>query len=170
MRRLALVFLLSIFVVAADARAQSDSPSLTGARQAAYFELGGSAVVPSINYERRLRGDWHGRVGFSVVTGETSEDTETTFVVPLTVSSVNRPEANHHLELGGGFTLVTGDSQDFWETVDDDEQVSNVFLTGIAGYRYQRPQGGFQFRAVLTPIIGSGVAAPWFGVSFGYAW
>ena len=169
MKRFAFLILLFVFVTAFDARSQSTSES-AASRNAAYFELGGSAVIPSINYERRFNDRWHGRLGFSVVTGETSDDSETTFVIPVTVSSVNRPDSNHHLELGGGLTLVTGDSQDLWETVDDDEKVSNVLVTGIAGYRYQKPEGGFQFRAVLTPVVGSGGAAPWFGLSFGYAW
>jgi hypothetical protein len=73
------------------------------------------------------------------------------------------------MELGGGVTLVVGDRQDFW-AVYDDEQVSDAFLTGIIGYRYQKPLGGFQFRAVLTPVVGDGTAALWAGVSFGYAW
>lgn len=167
MRRLAGWFVLFFLAASADARSQGVPAA---SRHAVYLELGGSAVVPSINYERRFAGRWHGRAGFSVVTGETSEDSDTTFVIPLTLSSVSRPDSNHHLELGGGLTFVTGDSQDLWETVDDDEKVSNVLLTGIGGYRYQKPEGKFQFRAVLTPLIGSGGAAPWFGVSFGYGW
>jgi hypothetical protein len=147
------------------------APALLGqTRHAAYFELGGSAIAPSVNYERRLNENWYGRVGFSFITGETSEDTESTFIVPLTASWVSRPGANHHLEAGGGLTLIAGDSQDFYETLDDDEKFSAVVVTGIFGYRYQRPDGGFQFRSGLTPVIAEGGIYPWFHVSFGYAW
>jgi hypothetical protein len=143
------------------------------ARNAVHFELGGSAIVPSFNYERRLNANWFGRVGVSVIVGESAdeEDSDTTFVVPLTASYVSRPAANHHLEVGGGVTIASGDRQDFPDYGDeDDEEFSTAFLTGLVGYRYQKPQGGFQFRAVFTPIVGGGDFLPWAGVSFGYAW
>ncbi|HET7434312.1 MAG TPA: hypothetical protein VFN10_06315 [Thermoanaerobaculia bacterium] len=142
------------------------------ARNAAYFELGGSAVVPSFNYERRLNERWFARIGASIVEGESSDgDTARTFVIPLTASSVNRPSANHHLELGGGILIAAGDRQDLFDLgEDDDETFSTLFVTGIVGYRYQKPDGGFQFRAVFTPVAGDGELLPWAGVSFGYAW
>ncbi|HEY0142425.1 MAG TPA: hypothetical protein VGF48_16120 [Thermoanaerobaculia bacterium] len=143
------------------------------ARNAVYFELGGSAIVPSFNYERRVSEAWFGRVGFSVITSETVEDsdTDTTIVIPITASWISHRAANHHLEAGGGLTVAAGDRQELFDSIDDEEdQFSAVIATGIIGYRYQKPDGGFQFRAVFTPLIGSGVAAPWAGVSFGYAW
>ena len=139
-------------------------------RHAAYFELGGSAVLPSFNYERRLTDRWSGRLGVSFVEGETVEDTERTFIFPLTASWMSHPQLNHHLELGGGITIATGDSQDLYEIGDDDEKFSRVFGTAIIGYRYQKPEGGFLFRSALTPVVASGEVLPWLGVSFGYVW
>ena len=165
MAKTGFLLLLAVLAVVPDSNAQE-------ARNAVHFELGGSALVPSFNYERRLNAEWFGRVGFSYIVGETADgDSDTTFVVPLTASHVSNPEANHHLELGGGLTIAAGDRQDLYDFGDDDEEkFSAVFLTGIAGYRYQKPQGGFQFRAVFTPIVGGGDFLPWAGVSFGYAW
>jgi hypothetical protein len=141
------------------------------ARHGAYFEIGGSAAIPSLNYERNVRGPWWGRVGLSVVTAESSTDSDTTFVAPLTVSHVNRPDGNHHLELGGGLTVSFGDEQDWYDFEDDEEDdFASVFATGIVGYRYQKPDGGFQFRAVVTPFLGEPGLFPWAGVSFGYSW
>ena len=160
---LLLVFLLAL----------ASSSSAQTSRNAAYFELGGSAVVPSFNYERRVSEQWFGRVGLSVVIGQTEgdDDSDTTLIVPLTASHVNRPAANHHLELGGGITVAAGDRQDLFDFGDgEDEQFSTVFVTGIVGYRYQKPAGGFQFRAAFTPVVGGGDILPWAGVSFGYAW
>jgi hypothetical protein len=162
MNRTLLVLLIAV-LGASEAHAQSP-------RNAAYFELGGSAIGASFNYERRFTEVWHGRAGLSWITGENSEERETTVIVPLTVSHVNRPWSSHHLELGGGLTLVTGDTLDLWDSIDDDEKVSSVFLSGIVGYRYQKPAGGFQFRAVLTPVVASDAAGLWAGVSLGYAW
>lgn len=161
MRTLMLIFILPTFGLGLQAGAQE-------ARNAVYFELGGSAIVPSVNYERRVNESWFGRIGASVVVGETSLGSDTTFVIPLTASWVNRPAASHHLELGGGITIAAGDRQDLFETYEG--TFSSVFVTGIVGYRYQKPAGGFQFRAVLTPVAGGGDFLPWGGVSFGYAW
>jgi hypothetical protein len=145
------------------------------ARNAVHFELGGSAIVPSVNYERRLNTNWFGRAGLSVVTGQsdsaTDGDTATTFIVPLTASYVSRPSSSHHLELGGGVTIAGGDRQELYDFGDgEDEEFSTLFVTGIVGYRYQKPDGGFQFRAAFTPVAGGGDFLPWAGVSFGYAW
>lgn len=140
------------------------------ARHAGYFEIGGSAILPSVNYERRIGERWYGRVGLSFVSSESSQGSDATFVVPLTASWVSRPASNHHLEAGGGVTIIAGDRQDFYETFDDDEKLSALALTGIFGYRYQRPRGGFQFRSGMTPILAGGEIHPWFHISFGYAW
>ena len=140
------------------------------ARNAVYFELGGSAIFASLNYEHRLRGQWWGRGGASMIEGESSTDTDTTFIVPLTVSHVGNPWSNHHLELGGGLTFAFGDEQDLFDFDEEDEEFTNVLLTGLVGYRYQKPEGGFQFRTGLMPMVGEDIFMPWFGVSFGYAW
>jgi len=156
--------ILSTLLVVPSAIAQE-------ARNAVHFELGGNAVAPSINYERRLNERWYGRIGGSLIEGESSSgDSARTFIVPLTVSTVNRPASNHHLELGGGVTIAAGDRQDLFDSAGDEGGFSTLFVTGIVGYRYQKPAGGFQFRAVFTPVIGAGDFLPWAGVSFGYAW
>lgn len=143
--------------------------SAQDSHNAVYLEIGGSAVVPSLNYERRVSDDWYGRIGASVVTGESASGTDRTFVIPVTASWVSRRTSNHHLELGGGVTIAAGDRQDLYD-IGDEGEFSTVLATGIVAYRYQRPAGGFQFRAALTPVVGNGIATPWFGVSFGYAW
>lgn len=158
-----LVILMTLAIAAFSASAQPSS-------NAVYFELGGSAIVPSINYEHRLNDRWYGRIGASVVTGESSGDTDTTFIIPLTASYVNRPASNHHLELGGGVTVAAGDRQDLYDFGDEEESFSTLIVTGIVGYRYQKPAGGFQFRAAFTPAADGSDFVPWAGVSFGYAW
>lgn len=166
-----LLLLTTLTVVSMAGRSEAQETN-----NAVYFELGGSAIVPSFNYERRLSERWFGRIGLSVVTGESESslgetDSDTTFIVPLTASWISRPERNHHLELGGGVTIAGGDRQDLFEFGDDDdENFSTAFVTGIVGYRYQKPEGGFQFRAAFTPVAGGGDFLPWAGVSFGYAW
>ena len=159
--RLLPVVLLFAFVPAAWAQ---------DAANAAYLEIGGSGIAPTINYERRLAPQWFGRIGFSFVASESEGDSDTSLVFPLTLSWINRPASSHHLELGGGITYLTGEQQDLWDFGDDEEPLSNLVVTGLAGYRYQKPAGGFQFRAVVTPAYVDGELFPWAGISFGYAW
>lgn len=163
MRRSLSFLVLLVVVTAGDAAAQL-------ARNGAYFEIGGSGIAPTFNYERRVSDLWYGRAGFSVITSESDTDSDTTLVVPLTLTRVNRPAMNHHLELGGGVTIAAGDRQDLFGAELDDEEFSALVLTGLIGYRYQRPGRGFQFRAAFTPAVGGGDFLPWAGVSFGYAW
>lgn len=162
MSRIRAVLLSLLLLSAAQTFAQ--------ARNAAYVEVGGSAIVPSVNYERRVNERWHGRVGFSFVSGESEADSDLTFVVPLTASWVSHPSGDHHFEAGGGLTLIAGDAQDFDVSWEDGDEISNLIVTGLLGYRYQKPRGGFQFRAVLTPVVVDGGVFPWGGVSLGYAW
>lgn len=140
------------------------------ARNGAYFELGGSGVLSSVNYERHFANGLAGRAGFFVVTGESENDSDTTFVLPLTLSKITNRSGNHHFEYGGGVTIATGDRQDLYDTADNEDTFSAVVLTGIAGYRYQKPGRGVIFRATFTPFLSGGDFLPWAGVSIGYAW
>lgn len=165
MRRIAVTLLLTLLAFAGEAHAQA-------AKNSAYFEVGGNAILPSVNYERRFHENWAGRIGASFVSSSSSGgDSDSTLIVPLTVSWIGQPQSNHHLELGGGVTFATGDRQDLFDDLgDDDERFSTAFATAIVGYRYQKPGRGFQFRAAFTPVIDSGGVLPWAAVSFGYAW
>lgn len=152
------------------------------AKNFVYVEALGSGGLYSISYDRLLSPTWSARLGFSTF-GFTLSNLDAgiaTFsqlslvTVPITTAyMVNFPDNSpHHIEFGGGITLVFGSA-----TVD----VSNMGYTftsanGAAGqllamYRFQPQQGGFSFRAgftpfyVITPIL-TGVL-PWAGVSFG---
>ena len=140
------------------------------ARNAAYFELGGNGIVPTVNYERQLSERLHGRAGFGFVYGETEGgDDDLTFVFPLMVNYLTHPAGNHHFEAGAGVTFITGDAQDLYDS-DEGETISNLIGTATAGYRYQKPGRGFVFRAGLTPVFDDSGILPWAGISFGYRW
>lgn len=148
----------------------------TVASNALYLELGGSAGIFSVNYERRISAR-RLRVGIAKWTladrlGIESDDYT---VVPITLSSVVG-DGSHHFETGGGVTLGHSSMTDDFEG----NKSSNLFatITTIAGYRYQRPGSGFLFRAVLTPMYGLGREGlaypargflPSGGISFGAA-
>lgn len=145
-------------------------------RNATYVELLGSGGVFSLNFERRV-GAVHMRAGVGSWTaadlfgaGETSIVT-----VPVTLSRV-RGSGRHHLEAGGGLTLG---HRKFTSAFDGGTTGSGFLtLTGLVGYRYQKPGSGFLFRAMFTPLYGLGdeEAAypdrgffPSFGLSLGAA-
>lgn len=162
MPRLAAGF--ALLALAATAAAQEPP------RNAAYVELGGNGVLPTLNYERRFTDHWAGRIGFMVVSSEEDGgDSETTLFVPLVASYITHPRRNHHFEAGGGLLLVTGEEQDLFFGEEDDT-ISNVAVTALAGYRYQRPGRGFLFRGGLTPIYTEGELYALAGISFGYSW
>ena len=122
------------------------------ANNAAYVELLGSGGVASLNYERRI-GAVRARVGYG---GWTTSDLfgagkEEFTTIPITLSHL-RGSGRHHLEAGGGVTFGTRTfTSSFGEPA---TRSSFTTLTGILGYRYQKPGGGFLFRAVFTPFFG----------------
>ena len=146
------------------------------ARNALYVELGGSGGVASMNYERRISAA-RLRIGAAQwsVDDLLGGGSESYLIIPLTVSSV-RGSGRHHLETGGG----VGFGRYSQTSSLDDTKSSDSFVTlsGIIGYRFQKPGSGFLFRAVFTPMYGLGdedVAwpqrgfYPLAGISFGYA-
>jgi hypothetical protein len=153
-------------LAARPALAQETAPT---ARNAVYVELFGSGLLYSINYDRLLTPNVAGRVGLMFASAEDDEgDSGTVAIVPITASYLFG-RGNSHFEAGLGFAVASADF-DTEELIDVDESGSStgVYGTGVLGYRYQRPDGGFVFRAGLTPIITTDSFLPWFGVSFGY--
>ena len=138
------------------------------ARNAVYGEILGNGIFPTANYERRFTDRFAGRVGLSVIFGSSGGDTDLTLAIPVMGIFISHPTTNHHFEAGGGVLLVAGDAQDF--LFDSDEQIANGALTGVLGYRFQRPGRGFLFRAGATPIVSDGEVLPLIGLSFGYVW
>jgi hypothetical protein len=139
-------------------------------RHTAYGELGGNGLLLTANYERRFSPHVAGRIGFSFVEveEESSGDTDPVVIVPLMVNYLTHPRLNHHLELGAGVTIAVGETSGWASDIDED--FSAVIGTATIGYRYQRPERGFVFRAGLTPFFDGDGIAPWAGVSFGYGW
>ena len=151
-------------------------PAVAVPRNAVYLELLGSGGVFSLNYERLVRE----RVAFRVGAGSwTSDDVfgagETTITtLPVTVSLVTGRD-RHFVELGGGILLGR---KRFESSFGDPGRSTSIFsLSGLLGYRYQQPGGGFLFRSGFTPLLGLGSEEdaypetqlmPSVGMSFGW--
>lgn len=131
-----------------------------------FFELGGSAIVYSVNYERQLPKGALLRIG--------AEYVDNSIAIPVTFGKVFG-KGSHHFEMNGGFFYANS------HVTDPDgltRRVNSLFATAFLGYRYQNPDKRFFFRAGPTFI--SFIAdndrykdrrwyfMPWFGLSAGY--
>lgn len=135
-------------------------------KYATYAEFGGSGVVPTANIERRFTPHFAGRIGLSVVAFiENSEGDDVFALLPIVGSYISHPVSNHHFEAGGGVIVAFGDFDS-----EDDDGNSEIAFSGLLGYRYQKPERGFMFRAGFTPIYYDDEVTPLAGVSFGYNW
>ena len=136
------------------------------------LDLGGHGLFYSINYERILhngeRFNTAAQIGFSYYPPGTGVRD---LWIPLGINEIFS-FGNHHIEAGLGFIAIREAARDpdnnpdywFW---------SNMF-SGRIGYRYQKPDGRFLFRAGFTPVLEVNWESnatefhPLAGVSFGY--
>ncbi len=121
------------------------------AKNAAFIELGGNAGLYSLNFDRiyvyKPTIKLSGRAGYApAFIGKLIEHRcvlENNFIL------LNSP---HHLEFGVGVTLhrsynqlVNDSTKSAWE--------NSWFSVLRCGYRYQKHDGGWFFRAALTPVF-----------------
>jgi hypothetical protein len=159
---LALVLALS----AAGSAAAQDAAGPRTANNTFFVELGGNALIYSLNYERFFTPKLGVRVGGMYLRADDDAgESVDVGLVPVMATYLLGP-GNGHFEIGGGLGLATASIDD----VDlGDDRASEIYGTATFGYRYQKPTGGVIFRAGFTPIIASGTIVPWAGVSVGYA-
>lgn len=141
------------------------NPSM--ARNTIYLEVFGQGLYNALSYDRILFPEF--RVKHSATIG-------LTFIPPISYMQVVAipvsynfifGQRNHHLELGLGFTPMIfkeiGIQSSFYvedqqgNQVLKNEKFDNVnlffYLTPKIGYRFQKHEGGFFFRATLTPPV-----------------
>lgn len=169
MKKFILVLILALGFV--NVRAQSSAKSV-------YFELGGAGLA-SVNYDMRFkpRNDGLGfRAGVGGFTVEEvfygGSDRTTVITFPLEVNYLLGKDNRHFFEIGAGATLISLRRKETYPDYyyyDSDEKFTETFGHLYFGYRLQPANGGFLFRAGMTPIFGNGFFIPYFaGVSFGY--
>ena len=140
-----------------------NEPELFTAKNAVYAEFGGNSGFYSLNYSRifHQKGKLKisGSAGFSMLYTSASEPIHPSFWSPLFSTEITAfmGKSKHHLEFGTGF--YSYQDRDF---IFDEDYQNNIreqvywdqFITGRIGYRYQKPEGGFFFRAGYTPMLG----------------
>jgi hypothetical protein len=102
-------------------------------------------------------------IGFRAGFGGWSIEKSTVVFVPLGLNYITSKNNRDYFEAGAGGTIVSNSIGDG----DGPFQSSFGFLN--LGYRKQPAEGGYFFRATLTPVFGKGFFWPYYGgVSFGY--
>jgi hypothetical protein len=144
------------------------------ATKTAYVELGGAGLA-SANYDMRLMkkndglGFRIGVGGFSINDGYSKTSV---LFVPLGLNYLIGKDDKHYFELGAGATIVSLRDRDvdpYYQNTTNDK-FNSTFGHLYFGYRVQPKNGGFLFKAGLTPVFGKGFFVPyWAGISFGYA-
>jgi hypothetical protein len=155
------LFALCLIITAIfNARGQGPAKSI-------FFELGGPGVA-SINYDMRFtksEDGLGGRVGIGGFSLGNSNDRTTVLFIPLGVNYITSKNQRNYFELGAGITPVIV-SQTF---SGDSDNLNSTFGHLSIGYRLQPKEGGFTFRAAITPIFNRNFFWPYYGgISFGY--
>jgi hypothetical protein len=153
MKKIALA--CSMFFFAASAFSQTAAKSI-------YFELGGPGLA-SFNYDTRFTKKEDG-IGARVGLGGLKVDGEGLLFVPVGLNYLLGKDKKNFFEIGTGITFMSAS-----EDIFDSDASSTSFGYMQFGYRYQPKNGGFLFRASITPLFGKGFFFPYYaGVSFGY--
>ena len=137
--------------------------------QSVYFELLGPGLTYSFNYDTRFQNTLNG-LGGRAGLGYISVEGNSVVSVPVMVNYL-LGKGGKYFEMGLGATYIGFNSA---ESASDNEVLfindSQVFGTMVFGYRRQPVDGGFLFRAGLSPVFGSGNFIPYYGyIAFGYS-
>jgi hypothetical protein len=166
------LFIFLISICASGAIAQTDSSHAdanTTASNAVYLEVGGPAILYSINYDRMISTRFGFRVGLSNIPSSSyiEDGVLNTLTFPVFLNWF--PGASSHSSYGVEFDagLVIQSGKFILDYPDITAQGS--FLSVGVGYRYQPPDGGFLLRLMLTPLFFSDQTFVWCGASIGSA-
>jgi len=154
------------------------SAAMAQANKSVFFEIGGNGLGFSANFDSRFTKSEKG-FGFRAGVGFLPPThSETDIIYPSTPFMLTVPLAINHLagkapnyfESGIGITYVytSGNvSSEFWGYSEDATGSSLAFVPSV-GYRHAKTGKAFQWRAVISPVIGQGGATFWMGLSLGY--
>ncbi len=133
-----------------------------------YAEIGGPGLA-SANFDMRFshqEDGLGGRVGvggFSLSDGGGGH--ASIFTVPVGVNYLLGKDGKNYFEVGAGFTYIGGTSKSDFSSDNFSSSFGNLTL----GYRLAPANGGFMFKAQITPVFGKGFFIPYYaGLGFGY--
>ena len=116
------------------------------AKNTFYIDFSTKGAIYSINYDRIFHKSdkitYSYRIGFSILNDYVA--------LPIGINLLTGKE-NSHAE----FSLSVMPYIDQYQTMFSDNDLSDkyIYITSAIGYRYQKPTGGFFFKAALSPMI-----------------
>lgn len=135
------------------------------AAKAVYAEIGGPGLA-SVNYDMRFKKQ-EGGFGFRVGAGGLAIDGSSILLIPAGLNYIISKDRKNYFEVGAGITYVRTSNNDNY--YNDNNFYDGTFGHLSIGYRLQPADGGFFFRAAITPVFGSGTFFPYYaGIGFGY--
>ncbi|WP_262248964.1 hypothetical protein [Parapedobacter soli] len=172
-RSIWLTTLLGLFSVAVIAQERKVDFYEPGKRATSFYvELGGPGFI-SANYDFRF-GETRNGIGARFGIGYFSMDDESYLTVPVQLNYLLGKDGNY-FEMGIGASYVRYAYDDYSWLGGETEQVKHVTENQVMGslifgYRRQPRDGGFTFRAGLSPILIDGNFIPYLPyMSFGYS-
>lgn len=160
-------------LVAAPAGAHAQAAART-ANNTVFLELGGNALLYSLNYERVLPSAVALRAGFGYMSvsaaSGTASGNASVVTIPLTFSYLGLGGGSAKFELGAGATFTRFSASATSGFGDEIEAGAFVPVgTFIAGLRLSPPGGGFNFKLNFTPFWHPDIGFfPWGGLGFGF--
>jgi hypothetical protein len=134
-----------------------------------YMELFGNGLGYSFNYDQRFDKRFDG-LGFKGGISYFAFNGSSVAAFPFGLNYLLGKDGKY-FEMGLGATYLRfADSSNTFSV--GNERTIGDGLAGnmIFGYRREPEEGGFLFRASMTPLFGQGTFFPfWFGISLGYA-
>jgi hypothetical protein len=165
MKQFLLLFVMGIFSIS-NLNAQVAERTKS---QGVFVEVLGNGLIYSLNYDTRFSQSFDGFGGRAGI-GYIAIDGARITTMPFLLNYLFGKE-KHFFEVGVGTTLLVASAGNGgFGPVGDRERGSAFIGTMSLGYRLEPTDGGFMFRAGITPIFDSETFWPlWPQVSFGYA-
>ncbi len=172
MKKIAIIFLLTAISTAAFAHTDSLISYKFQNKNSLQLDLGGHGLGYSVNYEKIIlngeRFKTTAQVGIAYYPPITGLIQIWAPVIINQIYTFNK----HHVEFGLGMMFT--DDYGYYQKANSLEMHKRMynFYAGRVGYRYQKPDGKFLFRASFTPLIErnySNSLYPLGGVSFGWS-
>ena len=128
-----------------------------------FFELGGSGIFYTVNYDWRFNEKMSVRAGFGRVDSDF-----------FAVDAYSVPVMLHYIPAPQRFSFELGVGGLVFSEVETDRdvrggRVTEIGLASSAGFRYQNQEQGILFRIAITPILLPDLQAPWLGLSVGFS-
>ncbi|MBK8954641.1 MAG: hypothetical protein IPM34_03665 [Saprospiraceae bacterium] len=138
------------------------STSFSQSNQSVYAELLGNGLIFSFNYDTRFSDKPTG-LGGRFGLGFIGKGDEGALLIPMQLNWLLGKDGKY-FEIGLGTTYVGG-TQEFFE-----EDIDHFVGTLTFGYRRQPLDGGFMWKAAITPILADGFFWPYYvGFGLGYS-